>query len=86
MFVEASRKKKTSTQKNTTSPQWDEELAFIIQDSNNDSLNVVVKDDDMGFNDKVGSGHSFSGHLKPAMHGFQLAVRDDVGSSSPLAA
>ena len=53
MFVEPSRKKKTSTQKNTTSPQWDEELAFIIQDSDRDSLNVVVKDDDMGFNDKV---------------------------------
>ena len=59
MFVQPSRKKKTSTQKNSTSPQWNEELAFIIQDSDNDSLNVVVKDDDMGFNDKVGLGHRF---------------------------
>ena len=73
MFVEPSRKKKTSTQKNSTSPQWGEELAFIIQDSNNDSLNVVVKDDDMGFNDKVGL--AFPGLSKPVMHGVSIGCR-----------
>ena len=84
MFVEPSRKKKTSTQKNTTSPQWDEELAFILQDSARDSLNVVVKDDDMGFNDKVGPRHRLRVFQGLLCMGSQLVIRDDAGSLSPF--
>lgn len=44
--------KRTETVSNSTHPEWNEELQFIVDDPDAQSVSVIVKDDD-AFNDTV---------------------------------
>ena len=52
MTVRDGRVKRTETVSNSTHPEWDEELQFIVDDPDTQSVSVIVKDDD-AFNDTV---------------------------------
>ena len=52
MTVRDGRIKRTETVSNSTHPEWNEELQFIVDDPDNQSVSVLVKDDD-AFNDTV---------------------------------
>ena len=52
MTVRDGRVKRTETVSNSTHPEWNEELQFIVDDPDTQSVSVIVKDDD-AFNDTV---------------------------------
>lgn len=52
MTVRDGRVKRTETVSNSTHPEWNEELQFIVDDPDKQSVSVIVKDDD-AFNDTV---------------------------------
>lgn len=52
MTVRDGRVKRTETVSNNTHPEWNEELQFIVDDPDKQSVSVIVKDDD-AFNDTV---------------------------------
>ena len=52
LTVRDGRVKRTETIHNSTHPEWNEELQFIVDDPDNQSISVVVKDDDI-FDDTV---------------------------------
>ena len=54
MTVRAGRVKRTETRGNSTHPEWNEELQFIVDDPDKQTVSVIVKDDD-AFNDTVSS-------------------------------
>ena len=51
--VRAGRTKKTRTINNTTNPEWNESMQFVVDDINSQDITIVVKDDEFGFADKV---------------------------------
>lgn len=54
MTVRDGRVKRTETVSNSTHPEWNEELQFIVDDPDAQSVSVIIKDDD-AFNDTVSS-------------------------------
>ena len=52
LTVRDGRVKRTETIHNSSHPEWNEELQFIVDDPDNQSISVVVKDDDI-FDDTV---------------------------------
>ena len=54
MTVRDGRVKRTETVSNSTHPEWYEELQFIVDDPDKQSVSVIIKDDD-AFNDTVSS-------------------------------
>ena len=52
MTVRDGRVKRTETVSNNTHPEWNEELQFIVDDPDAQSVSVIIKDDD-AFNDTV---------------------------------
>ncbi|KAL3130563.1 hypothetical protein ABBQ38_008369 [Trebouxia sp. C0009 RCD-2024] len=52
MTVRDGRVKRTETVSNSTHPEWNEELQFIVDDPDAQSVSVIIKDDD-AFNDTI---------------------------------
>lgn len=52
LTVRDGRVKRTETLHNSSHPEWNEELQFIVDDPDNQSISVVVKDDDI-FDDTI---------------------------------
>ena len=61
MTVRDGRIKRTETVSNNTHPEWNEELQFIVDDPDTQSVSVIVKDDD-AFNDTV-SAHCLASRV-----------------------
>jgi hypothetical protein len=53
LSVRAGRTKKTRTINNTTNPEWNESMQFVVDDINSQNITIVVKDDEFGFADKI---------------------------------